>query len=511
MSGRYLSERLERGPTTLGAWNTRIWQGQLQLKVAVTLLAFVLVTVFSLVLFENHQSIVIVPALSICFSFLLFCILLDHRVKTGIFGEIGFIFLGFSVAYSVIPALNFLAVDFDFPLNFDGLNFSILNPRPPEIAEHLWRHCLFVVMVIVGYLSGRGVDRKNISERSLAAVDWRVVIALLFLIALCISVVGVLSAPVEDYYAHYTRFDSLSWVEKRIAYASLIIKSGMYYVVLALMFADYRRFRGAIVVFVFAISAYEMVYSLGSRIETLSILLATICLYHFNVRKIRLKDGVICLGGLLILFTAVEFYRTASFDIDSALQDFSEKGLKIATEFGAVFYTSFHLYFERLNGTMPDHEWPMLINDFLTVVPFFEHTEFNSQYWYARIFFPDAIVPPQTMGPIADSAIWGGELDLAVRGLLTGLGFGWLVRWALRSRDRLFAYVAYVFLFATSVVTLKYSLPYQISQMLRTIIPSVLLCYVAIKFLKLFTIRSSLIDRKLFEMGLASRLPGKFK
>lgn len=79
------------------------------------------------------------------------------------------------------------------------------------------------------------------------------------------------------------------------------------------------------------------------------------------------------------------------------------------------------------------------------------------------------------MGPIADSAIWGGEIDLALRGLFTGLGYGWLARWALKSRDRLFANVAYVFLFATSVMVLKYSLVYQVSQMLRTLIPAVLL------------------------------------
>lgn len=484
-----LPEPLQRRPATPGLRSTRIWHAQLQLKVGLTLLVFVFVAALSLVLFEYYQWIVIVPALSICLSFLLFCILLSCRVKTGIFGEIGFIFLGFSVAYSVIPAINFLVVDFNFPLDFDALNFSILNPQPPEIAEHLWRYCLFVVMVVLGYLLGRGVDSMNASERGLTPVDWRIVTALLILIALSISVVGALSSPVEDYYGHYTRFDSLSPTAKRVAYASLIIKSGLYYVVLALMFADYHRFRVAVVVFLLAISAYEMVYSLGSRIETLSMLLAYICLYHFNVRKVRLKDGVVYLGGLLILFTAVEFYRSADFDLASAFQEFSERGFKFATEFGAVFYTSFHLYSERLGGTMPDHEWPMLINDFFTAVPFVERTEFNSQYWYARNFFPESVVPPQTMGPIADSAIWGGELDLAVRGLLTGLGFGLLARWALKCRDRLFPNVAYVFLFATSVMTLKYSLPYQVSQMLRTLIPAVLLCYVAIKFWKLFAFR----------------------
>ena len=192
------------------------------------------------------------------------------------------------------------------------------------------------------------------------------------------------------------------------------------------------------------------------------------------------ESKFIVLGTLLVLFTVVEFYRGANFDIDYALQDFSEKGLKIATEFGAVYYTSFHLYFERLQGTMPLADWRMLINDFFTIVPFYEHTEFNSQYWYAGIFFPDSVVPPQTMGPIADSAIWGGEIDLGLRGLFTGLGYGWFTRWALRSRDRLFANVAYVFLFATSVMALKYSLAYQISQMLRTLIPAVLLVFLLV-------------------------------
>ena len=453
---------------------------ELQLRIAAVLsLLFVSVGGLWIVL-KDYQSAVAVPALVICFAYLLFLVILGSQVKSGVFGEVGFIFLGFSVAYSVIPALNFLINNFDFPLDFDGLNFSILNPHPGEISDHLWRHCLFIVAVMVGYLAGRGRDRKDFVFRKLPAAEWWIVATVMAVIAGCILTISMLSAPVEDYYSHYTRFDSLSWGAKRLAYVCLILKAGGYYVALALMFSDYRRFKYIILLFVLSISAYEMVYSLGSRIETLSILLAVVCLYHFNVRNIRFKDGVIYLGGLLALFTVVEFYRTANFDIDSALLDFSEKGLKIATEFGAVYYTSFHLYFERLNGTMPPSDWRMLINDFLTIVPFYEHTEFNSQYWYARKYFPDSVVPPQTMGPIADSAIWGGEIDLALRGLFTGLGYGWLARWALRSSDHLFANTAYVFLFATSVIALKYSLVYQVSQMLRTLIPALLLVFLLV-------------------------------
>lgn len=448
---------------------------EFQLQIAAILILLLILVGVSSISLKDYQSAVMMPGLVICFAYLLFSVLLGSRVKTGIFGEVGFIFLGFTVAYSVMPAMNFLILDFEFPPNFDGLNFSVLNPSPPDIADHLWRHCLFVVTVMAGYLAGRGCDRKSLVSRALPAAELWVVTTVLALILGCVMTISMLSAPVEDYWSHYTRFDSLSWGARRLVYACLILKAGGYYVALVLMFSDYQRFKYAILVFVLSISAYEMAYSFGARIEALSILLAALCLYHFNVRSIRLKDGVIYFGGLLVLFTIVEFYRGANFDIDYALQDFSEKGLKVASEFGAVYYTSFHLYFERLHGTMPLADWRMLINDFFTIVPFYEHTEFNSQYWYAGIFFPDAVVPPQTMGPIADSAIWGGEIDLALRGLFTGLGYGWLARWALRSRDRLFANVAYAFLFATSVMALKYSLVYQVSQMLRTLIPAVLL------------------------------------
>lgn len=459
---------------------------ELQFQLAAVLFLLLVSVGGSWMAFQDYQAVVALPALVICFAYFLFVALLGYRVKTGIFGEIGFVFVGFAVVYSVMPALNFLILDFDFPPNFDGLNFSILNPRPPDIADHLWRHCLFVVTVMTGYLAGRGCDRKGFVSRVLPVADFWAVTIVLAVILGCVTAISMLSAPVDDYWSHYTRFDSLSWGAKRLVYACLILKAGGYYVALALMFSDYGRFKYAILIFVLSIATYEMVYSFGARIEALSILLAALCLYHFNVRNIRLKDGVIYCGGLLFLFTFVEFYRGAHFDIDNALQDFSEKGLKIASEFGAVYYTSFHLYFEKLQGTMPPADWRMLINDLFTIVPFYEHTEFNSQYWYARIFFPDAAVPPQTMGPIADSAIWGGEIDLALRGLFTGLAYGWLARWALGYRDRLFANVAYVFLFATSVMALKYSLVYQVSQMFRTLIPAVLLVVLLVYVRKQF-------------------------
>lgn len=451
---------------------------ELEGRIAFVLLSLFLTVPCAVIVLSESQQAVAVPALVILFSFVLFCVVLSSRVKSGIFGEVGFIFSGFAVAYSVIPALNFLILDFNFPPNFDALNFAVLNPQPEELGIHLWRHCLFVVTVMGAYLLARGADTGAPPPRQGSSrVSGWVVAAVVVMVLSCMIAVSLLSAPVDDYYGHYTRFDALSPFAKRFAFLCLILKAGGYYVVLALMFSDYRKFKVPIVLFGFFVVAYELSYSLGSRIETLSILLAMACLYHFDVAKIKFQRGLLYLGVLLVLFTAVEFYRTAEFDVQAALSEFSERGLRIATEFGAVYYTSFHLYVERLSGTLPERDWLMLFNDFFTAVPFFEHTEFNSQYWYARHYFPDAVVPPQTMGPIADSAIWGGEGDLAVRGLLTGLGFGALAQWALRRRKALFARVAYGFLFATSVIGLKYSLMYQVSVMLRTLIPALLVVY----------------------------------
>ena len=52
-----------------------------------------------------------------CFTvgiFLYFCLRLRLRVQDNVFGEIGFIYLAFAVAYTVFPAYGFLTLDVSF-------------------------------------------------------------------------------------------------------------------------------------------------------------------------------------------------------------------------------------------------------------------------------------------------------------------------------------------------------------------------------------------------------------
>ena len=116
----------------------------------------------------------------------------------------------------------------------------------------------------------------------------------------------------------------------------------------------------------------------------------------------------------------------------------------------------------------------MFFNDFISLVTFADFTRWNPQYWYARNYFPDAIVPPETMGPIAESAIWGGEVDLLFRSLINGAFFAYLVRWFLRRKDKWWGVAIYVYCYATCVMTLKYSVFYILTPLLKTVLPTLL-------------------------------------
>jgi len=117
----------------------------------------------------------------------------------------------------------------------------------------------------------------------------------------------------------------------------------------------------------------------------------------------------------------------------------------------------------------------MFFYEFIAVIPFLDHTAYDPQYWYARNYFPQAVVSPPTMGVIADSAIWSGEFDLFFRSLINGALFASLTRWFLRRRDNWVAPNVYRLCYATCVMTLKYSVLYQLNPLARTLLPTLLL------------------------------------
>lgn len=408
---------------------------------------------------------VLVPLWATLLVFVTFFAVLTLRVGANVFGEIGLLYLGLVTAYTVLPGVGFLVAG---GVAEDNALLAQLLPDPERLGAHLWRHALFMFTVAVGYLLGRGRENPGlISIPDPERKDGRTFALVVALIAVCLLSLTLLSAPVHSYIDHYVRYDHLPWLVRKFVSLCVRLKLGLYIVLITFLFLNHRRYWLVIPFVVAGICVQELTYTRGSRIDTLIILLAAACLYSFTVKPITLKMAAMAFLAMIVLFTAVEIIR-----LDDGP---SEVELKPASEFMAVYFTSYHLYAERAEGTLPPVEWPMFFNDFISLVTFSEFSRWNPQEWYAREYFPDAIVAPQTLGPIADSAIWGGEPDLAARGLINGLFFAYIVRWFLKRRDRWWAIVVYVYCVSTCVLTLKYSIFYHLVPLLKTILPTLLL------------------------------------
>ena len=155
-------------------------------------------------------------------------------------------------------------------------------------------------------------------------------------------------------------------------------------------------------------------------------------------------------------------------------------------EFGAVFYTGFILYIDRLSGALPFVPWQMFFYDLWVLVPFIDITEWTPMNWFHLYYHPNAPVPPFTLGPIANSALWGGSFDLFMRGILSGVIFSLITRAFIIYRDNWIMISIYIFSFSTTILIMKYSIFYHSQLIYKTLLPVIFICWIItkIRFLK---------------------------
>lgn len=438
-------------------------------------LFFLILWIGAETIFPPGAVLIFRPTYAIVISFFIFSLLLKKKVGDNLFGEIGFLYLALTVAYTLFPAFGFMAMEMDSGVGWIPEKLTRLIPTASALATHFWRHVIFVVGVATGYLIFRGHRETSVCDKTNSqGDDGLMIIFLLSMVVICLLSLSLFSAPVTTYIENYTRYDHLSWVLRKYISLCTRLKIGIYTVFLTFLFINYKKYKLIIPFVITFFCVYEIIFSFGSRIEALIILMVTLCLYNNNVKIISVKKGLIAFMILAALFTGVEIFRAAGFKVSAAQDVVTTDGVKPAGEFIAVYFTGFHLYAERTQDTLPDREWPMLFNDFISMFTFSDFTEWNPQYWYARNYFPEAVVPPETMGPIAESAIWGGELDLVLRSLLNGVFFAYLVRWFQGRKNKWWALAIYVYCFATCVMTLKYSIFYHLGPLVKTMLPTLL-------------------------------------
>jgi hypothetical protein len=448
--------------------------------IGIYILAWLVPLIFAPTFFAQNLQILL-PSIVAIAIFLSFCLWLQFQLRDHLFGEIGFIYLVFVLAYTVFPAYGFLTLD-SLSSGVGFQNLALLSSDQGELGLHLWRHVLFIAAVGSGYLLFRGRHTpkfnsfKNFGKAEKAIIRFLFVIIVLSIIAL-----WYLSAPVNEYIDNFTRYDNLSWLGRRVVTIFTVLKTGGTFVLLTIMFRHYGQYRVYIWIFVLLRVVQEVETSLGSRIDAFFILTATAFLYHYYVKRITLRRAFLVTLAFGLVFSVIEMVRFVELD-RSVLEEtvFQGRGMP-AGELGAVFVPGFHLYSERARGTLPAVAWQMFFNDFISIVPLVDQTKWNPMYWYAKHYFPDAVVPPLTLGPIAESALWGGEIDLLVRGFINGTLFAFLMRWFARDGGNWRVMTIYGYCYATSIMCLKYSVFWHLTPVVKIILPLVLIVSVLAK------------------------------
>jgi hypothetical protein len=424
---------------------------------------------------------ILLPSFVVMVIFLCFSLWLRFQVQDNVFGEIGFIYLVFAVAYTVFPAYGFLTLD-SLSSGVGFQNLAALDPDQGELGLHLWRHVLFIAAIGFGYLFFRGRRAPKFNSLKHLGNAEKPIIRILFVIIL-FSIIALwgLSAPVNTYIDNYTRYDNLSWIGRRVVTICTVLKTGGTFVLLTTMFNNYKKYRLYIWSFVLLRAIYEVQFSLGARIDAFDILMAAAILYHYCVKQITLKKGFLVMLAFGLVFSVIEMARSADLDFSVFKETISQEQGMPAGELEAVYVPGFHLYSERSEGTLPPVEWQVFFNDFISMVPLVDQTKWNPMYWYARNYFPDAVVPPLTLGPIAESALWGGEIDLAIRGFINGALFAFLMRWFASEGGRWQVMTIYVFCYSTCIMCLKYSIFYHLTPLVKIILPLLLIVSVLVK------------------------------
>ncbi len=428
-----------------------------------------------------------IPLILVLLVYLFFLKRLYRIAGKNLFCDLGFVSMSLLEIYTIAPGIA-IAYGLVNPDYDTSALFGLLSNNKSELILNFWRHLLFIFCFAVGYISYRGKENITLYENINKSFHYTIV-ALISIIILNSLFLSILSAPVNDYYDNYTRYNHLPVLLQISASVFIRFKAGFYIILITLMFFDYKRYKNLISISIILICTYELIYSHGARIYIFITLLQSFFLYNYFVEIVSLRRIVFFILILVLLFSAIEVLRLNNLNLKDAKEQYSEGKVSITPgELSALYLPSFHLYSERYSGQLPKREWQMFFYDFISPFTLNSSTRWNIMYWYARNYFPESEFPPLTIGPIAESAVWGGEIDLFFRGLVNGLFFAYIVRWFLKRKQKWWAVVVYAFCFSYSVITLKYSVFFYFTPLVKNIIPT--LIFVAFMS-KLFMIKKS--------------------
>jgi hypothetical protein len=359
--------------------------------------------------------------------------------------EIGMVYVVVVSLYTVYPFLGFVVNGLRYsPMN-DG-RLYVAQPRPEELGLIAWYYVAYLACFVAAYVLVRG-RASDLGVLSLP-VDRPTVFAVIFLyvaVAAFFFFLGLLyNLRAESYAESYLVSRRLPLILAQLANHLAGIRFTLELVLLAAMFANYRRWWPVIAGWLIVQIALAFVH-LEGRTAVMLLLLAAAVMYHRIVRPIPLKMAAVASLAGLALFVGLGQLRQGSGYAGGAAGGNPVFGR--SSEFEVILANAYDLQRLQERGAVGDLPMAFHFADLL-VIPqqLLAFDKVEPATWYVSTFYPEyaATGGAYAFGTIAQSVLGGGWLDVMARGAVLGVLLGLVHRCWARRPSRLWGFVFYV-------------------------------------------------------------------
>jgi hypothetical protein len=403
--------------------------------------------------------------------------------------EIGTIYCAALTLYSLVPFLNYLLAGMKWTALSDTRLLAYDAP-PAEIGRFAWNYVVYLSSFAAVYLWARG---KPASQKRVAVIDDSppLAIVVLPLVALLVyfyllnTVWGVDASPgyskISDTMLNLKRLPLVVYqISSHLRGILLILKIAL----LILLFERWEAKRwSAVLCLWLALETAHTILNLGARFETALLLLSALLCYHRFVKPIRLSQAVAA-GCLFIAgFQIMGMARNYALKGNRPVPSLTFRSVASATnEFQSIFATAYHLDQMKKAGQLENVPAQLYVSDFLMPVPqqLLPVKKIEPAEWYLEVSGIEGRTG-YMFGVIAQSVVGFGLLELALRGALVGVLFGWAQRYYARRSSRFLPTLLYIWLCVWSYYTFRASTFYLLSPAIYRVLPVVALIYFGVR------------------------------
>tara|TARA_B100001094_G_scaffold324421_1_gene376993 strand:- start:955 stop:2256 length:1302 start_codon:yes stop_codon:yes gene_type:complete len=415
---------------------------------------------------------------------------LKNRYHEKRFLEMGYQLNLFLSIYIIGPALVLITSSYveGDPISYLYNGFTYANEQ--NFIFHLYRMLAFQLTFAIFYLFFRNFNNISLDIKKFSFSKFMVIFFGLILL-LTYIILFTNSNTFENYVESYQRFDHLSPVLKLIVSILVRFKFAFIIIFLINLFYTFKNNKFLLFLTCSILIYLEFIFSAGARISLFFLFLQLFILISifFGVPFMSFKKLFLGIIAFATLFVFIERLRINDTGFES------ETLLSIPGEFGSVFFTSFHLYNERISGSLPETNSMMLFFDFFgAILPNSKIIEYDPIFWYQKNYFPETDVPPFTLGPISNTAIWEGYIGLFLRSFLCALLIAKVSNYFSSGSFSFFKLLLYMFLFSTCIMIHKYSIFYHITPFVKNIIIPFIFYSALIFLLRPYTIKYNIAD-----------------